>query len=563
MTEIRGPGLLRPPRSTYTEDEFFKNFNREMPSRSQAADASYDLSKIDTTVNSIERILEMNRIEAQESELVDPEALNQEYPGLPKPFVKPTKRVVAEEIYRRHKKRADLGTVVSNADNSALTTMATFGAALIPHAIDPVNIIADITVAGTILSVASAGRGVRAAMIAAREQSAGRQFLQGAAEGVAGNLATEPFTFAAAQQEMQDYTAGQALVNITAGGVFFPVARFGLSKTASYVKKLGPNHVEAMAQSSIAQAAAGRRVDLDAHVRDFMAEAGGTPRWAPEYRYAPAANPSNRKFYAGTNHQYPDLRNTVLIDEDLGDGIYLTDSPGVANGISARKLAHKTGKVLEVDLGEARIIDLESHIPTEIRNVLEPIVRDAIGQKKFAELEARPGRELFNEIRESVESGKSNDELVGRVNKALEEAGYDGYRYESGKQGGDASNAVMLFNDSKATVGNRIKPDMSAVRRASDDELKQLVERNQDHKSEWTYDDKAYKEFQEMEDIPVDVETRELQRAADETLEELTEMERIGSLDKTQVKELEELRAAKAQEATNDQMIKSAFACLR
>lgn len=557
MAEIRSPQQNR----SFTEippEAFAKAFDEAFPSSTDVLGAAYDLSKIDTTLNSIERIIDLDRIEAQESDIVAPEELNAEFPGLPTPFTKPTKRAVAEEIYKRHKKRADLGSVLARAKDNPALTAGTFAASLVPHAIDPVNLAADLTIGGAIFAI---GRG---AMSARSVMSARRALAQGAAEGIAGNLATEPFTLTANQMELQDYTVAQAFVNVTAGGVFFPVARFGLSKTASFVKGLGPNHVEAIAQSSVAQAAAGRRVDVDAHIRDFRAEAGGSPRWAPEYRYAPISNPSNQRFYAGTNHQYPELRrDTVRIDEDLGDGIYLTDSPGVANGISARKLANKTGKVLEVDLGDMRIIDLESHIPTEIRNVLEPIVRDAIGQKKFAEMEARPGRELFDEIRESVEAGKANDEMVGRVNRALEEAGYDGYRYESGKQGGDSSNAVMLFNDSKVTPRNSIKPDMGSVRRASDDELKELIDRNQDHKSEWTYDDKAYKEFQEMEDIPVDVETREIQMAAEEALEELAEMERINALDEAQVKELEQLRAEKAQEATNDQMIKSAFSCLR
>tara|TARA_R100001086_G_scaffold240680_1_gene167023 strand:- start:1985 stop:3658 length:1674 start_codon:yes stop_codon:yes gene_type:complete len=557
VADVRSPQQNK----AFTEippEAFTHGFNDAFPSSSDVLDAAYDLSKIDTTLNSIDRMIELDKIEAQESEVVDPVELNKEFPGLPTPFTKPTKRAVAEEIYKRHKERVELGGVLSRAQDDPFLSTGTFAASLIPHAIDPINLAADLTVGGALLGI---GRGV---MGARSVMTARRAFMQGAAEGVLGNLATEPFTFAANQMELQDYSVAQAMVNVAAGGVFFPAVRFGLNQGSALVKRFGSNHVEAVGQSALSQASAGRRVDVNPLIRDFHIEAGGSPRWAPEYRYSPTNITVGRKFYAGTNHSFPNLKeNTVLIDTDLGDGIYLSDSPGVANGISARKLGSKTGKVLEVDLSEARLIDLDAPITPSVKAALEPLVREVLGQKRFDSLETRPGRELFDEVRDAVESGKATDELVAKANKALEEAGYDGYRYETGQQGGDKSNGVMLFNDSKATTSRAIKPDLAAVRRASDEELQSIVERNQDFKSEWTYDDAAYKDFQEMDELPVDVETREIQASADEALEELAEIERIGALDEAQIRELEVLREAKREAEVADQMVNFAYSCLR
>ena len=555
MTEIREPRQLT-PNTTVSQDQFYEGLNKAFPSTSDVSEAAYDLSKVDSTLSAINRMTEMSRIEAQESPILPPEELNKEYPGLPQPFTRPTKRAVADEIWKRHKERVDLSQVVSNAEDSLLTGAATLGASLLPHAIDPVNILADLTIGGAIMSIGRGAMGAKAVLSA-------RQVLsRGAAEGVLGNLATEPVTFAANQAELQDYTAAQAFVNITAGGVFFPAARFGLSKTGSFLKRLGPNHVEAVGQASVAQVAGGRRVNVDPLVGDFRAEAGGSPRWAPEYRFAPDPNVKGRTLYAGTSHQYPDIKShTVLIDEDFGDGIYLSDSPGVANGISSRKLG-KSGKVLEVKLGDTNIIDLDAPLSPNAKAALEPILEKVLGKKKLAEFEARPGKEIFDELREAVELGKASDEVVAEVNRGLEAVGFDGYRYETGKRGGDASNGVMLFNDSKSTVAREIKPDMSAVRKSSDGQLQEVVDRNQDWRSDTTYDDAAYKDFKEMADVPVEPETAQIQRLADDAIDDLDQMKKINLLTESEIKELEQIKKFKAEEATREQLIKSAFVCV-
>lgn len=550
-----GAGAVRLP-----DDQRDAFLEKALPTTGEVLSASFDLSAEETSLNSIERMVELSSLD-QGQERLPPEELNKRFPGMPVPFTEAKPLSVAQEIFDRHKRRMELSQVIANAQETPLVYAGTFASSLVPHMIDPINLAADFTVGGAIISL---GRGVTGARVVLQSSNAGR-LARGAAEGVLGNLATEPLTIAANELDLQDYTVAQAFTNIVAGGVFFPAARFGLSKVAALVGRYGPDHVEAFGKAAIGQVAAGRRVDLDPMVRDLSRELGGAPRWAQEYSFRPLG-PDLRgtPLYVSGKGNIPTIRDSVLFEEDFGDGVYITDHPGVANGAASRKLDQQGGGVLEVELGDVKLLDLDGTINPEVRKAIEPILRDVLGKKY--DFEAKTGKGLFDDVRRALESGKGNDETIPRINQALQEAGFDGYRYEGGKSGAaDPHNAILMFNPDKVTERQRIAPDLSAVRSAPRNELQETLDRNQDFRSDLPYDDQAFKEFKDStagEFSPI-VDTNTISKGADEALEELDGLRNQELLSPAEIKELEDIKGMKKQAEAQDRLIAAATYCVR
>lgn len=549
---IRAPRELNTVRHDPT-NEVLKNY----VSLEDSVKAAYELSALDTTLNSVARMDALDALSKEDQELIPPEELNKRYPGLPSPFVEPKSARVAEEIVRRIQERQDLAGIISRGPKGIGADVVRFSAAMVPHALDPVNLAADLTVGGALLTV---GRGAKIAHSAASME---RVLARGAAEGVLGNLAVEPLAMAAAKQEMQDYTVAQAFTNVVAGGVFFPAAKYGVSKVAGFVRRLGPTHVEATAQGAVTQLASGKRVDVDPLVRDFVNETKHLPTWANEYKFRALdlGNLKGTKMYVATNKPSAQIKDSVVLDEDFGPGVYLTDAPNVANGVSARKLSNKHGPVLEVSLEGAKLLDLENSLDPRVKQALTPIVEEVLGKQRMKRVET--GRQIFEELSDAIENGKAKDADIERINKAIEEAGFDGFRYEGGQLTKDAPvhNGIKLFSPNKLKEVQRLRSELPPP--PSNKEVGDTLARNQDFKSETNFDDAAFKEFQESgKGFETEVKPEKISQEADAAVEELKSLKDQELLTEGEIKELDAINEMKRVEEETDEMIKSATYCV-
>lgn len=148
----------------------------------------------------------------------------------------------------------------------------------------------------------------------------------------------------------------------------------------------------------------------------------------------------------------------------FGPGTYVTSDPGVALSYTkkgARSLEQDGQTVYGINwIGEQppNLIDLSQPLPLAARDVFfESYHGGAFGYpdsefERFAEeMETKPGDEVYQEIRQTIAeqyySKGDADEHLENLHLALQEAGYDGFRYEGGKYTKNASHEATVFFD--------------------------------------------------------------------------------------------------------------------
>lgn len=505
----------------------------------EAALASLKLSAKDAPVFSISRILDVAEKQA-EGEKISPEELNNKYGHQGYEFSYPMTESAAQFVIDEKKKRQELEQIISEGPKGVLSTGLNFTAALLPHAVDPLNVAAGAAVGGVVRFAWLAQKG-KVGFVAAN-----------IAEQFIGNALIEPVSFASAAIEEREYTASQAFVNSMGGAILGTGIKFGGGALFSKLNGKGwTGHLTAH-QTALSQLLQGRKVDVSFIKEDLLNET--TPiREAPLEKLDIKSEMTGKKFYAATFDKTEVPQRFDSIGDNMGDGLYLTTSKESANGASGSKYSDKLGDVLEFDgIEKKNLIDLDEPISLEIKQALP----EFLGNVK----ENTTLRDVIDDLRDT------NREQLNQLNSELQSKGYDGYYHDNRKvlgESGRDENILMLFDKEKVQPSNRYKADRSLVSSVSTEKMLEI------NKLESVRKDSPFKEY--TSDLPKssqDLLNRPLE--LDENVSKLdskmadfeAEIEAYAKDGHISADDMELIKASKQSEVELENSFMEAFRCM-
>jgi hypothetical protein len=546
----------------------------------RSAEAAVALSTLDTAVFSIARIKRMHDLEQEAGEKIEPGKLNEMYPEVSHrvPFTEPMTKRVADEIADRQRTRMQFESAMASGPGGFWGEGTRFAAGMIPHMFDPIEMASGFAAEGVLAKIA--GRAAMAGKVSYRlASSPAGQFVKTAAEGIAGNLAVEPLVLFAAQQDQTDYDALDAMVNITGGAIGFAGARYAGSHALEFVRRQSPRLFEHLRNTAIGQWVSGRMVNVEpvlhAHVDELadvahvgapheriFREAAGAPY---EYRALPPERVNDRPLFAASISRTDDIREAKLriLEEDFGDGVYVTDNPRVAHANAAQELEAADGSVFEFKPDDLRYVDLQTPAKPELVAAIREVLPELA--EKVA---SKTGREALETVREGVGRGDYPANALGRIQEALRGQGFDAYRWEGGDFLGSKNtphNAMLVFNPEKVQAPVRSLPaDRTLKPQLDEGALRREAERSQSQEAQVGYDAEAVKQHQaaRQSPAPADPKHAEVALEADSVVEQLDSLKAQELLSDTSAAELEVLKQAKQDEETLNRLMTQAFHCV-
>lgn len=551
----------------------------------EAMDASFDLSAEETPVASMNALIEMGEAEKKGGELISHEELNELFPEASKPFTEPKTMAVAELIIDRDKKRQRLAKTIANGPQGAFYGASRFAGMLLPHALDPINVGLGILTAGAFPLVFTASRFPRVAKImgtaAGIEATVGQTFIRSSAEGLIGSALAEPLVIAASVEDGREYGVEDAFLNTVGGALAIPgialgarKARplikqgfeFSINKTAEWASAINTKYGKSIQRSSIARLLQDKRPRADLMLEDMIKETDGShPSWAGTSKYLyNKIGSANRglRVYGVTDNKNVSFEEAVtqIVDDFMGEGVYLTDSPIVANGLGARKAFDIVGDIHQLDIADdLKLVDLDSQI-------------DDAFKEKFAEFmdlpEGMTGREAYQALFEKIHADQVRGSAIEEVNQKFADEGFDGLAHSSGEVQGvkhSNHNSMMLFDSKKVNPRGVIEPDQKAVGGVDAKVIENAQKNSGNGIDEFGSDDpmRDISEVNKLIDNPDEpITLRDIQAEEQAFLEELDSMESQGLLNDAEIDELSAIRAAEQDAELQDQIFKGAVACL-
>jgi len=552
--QVDPPVDSRVPLANPGRDEAFLESSGDVPFQAtlgQSIEASYDLASMDTTTNSIANLIVQRKLDEQGYKKLQPDELNKMFPGMAEPFNEPMSQVQAEIISERNQERQRLNFLAGSGPQGFGNDALRFGAAMARHSIDPTDAILGLGV-GKLLSLAVRGSKLAAAF--GKTATRGQRLAVDIGEGVAGNVAAEPFVYYSNRRDHQEYTAEQSFVNAVSGAVGFAALKHGVGKGIDILKRMGPESYAAHLRAAGSHAVEGKRIDVDSFVNTKAVELGGD---GVGYTHVKKGDVelSSAPVYIGSkiNTNNIDLVETSPLSKYTGDGIYITDNKQVANNVASSSFEGGSGGVLEVNLKDVKTVDLDIAPDVELRARIQ----------EATEIEMKDGQTLgqyIDDIR-----GEDDGARLTALNEALQSQGVDGYRWTGDNFEGvshAANNQMMLFNKDKLEVGSRESGKISEVSRLSDEKLTAKSDEVNSYKSDNQYEPEFERAFDEnlQQRFPED-DAKSLESEIDSWIEEAEELNRQGGLDAESRAELDSLRAEQVSLQTRDEMSKAAAVC--
>ncbi len=262
-----------------------------------------------------------------------------------------------------------------------------------------------------------------------------------------------------------------------------------------------------------------------------------------------------------------------MIGQDLGDGVYLSDNPWRENGAAAGSLEGVPGKLHEVELqGATKLLNLDEPLTGDIRSIAEPYMEEIHGKQAGEMLDSMSGREVMNEITQAVHAGELPETTHPDIQKAVGDAGYDGYQFvDKGETGGGPHNVAMLFDhDNTGDAGGKItpsrsfEPDQGSVPSLSPERQSALL---QDHGSptrDALYDPALHADLEKrMTEGPEKEHIHALKKHIDDLMEQAQILRDQGALSEKESSLLDALKDFDGDVEDQAQAIKNMAVCLR
>lgn len=455
------------------------------------------------------------------------DAANQLYPYMAEPFTSDVDPRVAAFQAERQLHRMELQGVIDNSPQTAMAGLGRFGTQLAAGFFDPVSLLT-FEAGGAALGAARVFSGIS------------NRFLQRAANMAVAGAPLVPLEAALSSGLQEPYGVGQAIEQ----GVVAPLAFSGLHEAVGIGyrtarKWIIPGKADAIAgQSAITKMASDRQVDSERVIQDVIAERQ-LPKpdpalarklgvsigelYNPDHEYNPirsAEDFRNRRLFHAAEVANDSIRSSPghAMDQNLGAGIYLTDNPFVAHGYAGSKYGFNGAGVFEAKIGEGRLnlIDGDRNLPAEARSAIEaawqkmrppelvrPLataegkLKDTITFQKN-ELEGffkgKNGLDVIHAINDAVADGRLPAEAMMEIDRALQQAGFDGFHWKGGHDGSAKSNMVKLFDpdltgDAGGKVGtvNKYLPDHALIPEPTPEDVQGAIDHLSSIKSDAAY----------------------------------------------------------------------------
>jgi hypothetical protein len=528
------------------------------------SEAAHELATMDTFVSNWARNSALEDLESRGGQKLPPEALNEKYKDVEVPFSTPMSELAAYHLNEEGAKRRKLKEAIASAPGSDFYKgTVNFAQGILAHAMDPVEFGVG----------AAAGWSFQAAgWVMARSASAGiarttgqmlskQGFAFDAIEGVAGNLALEPYMYDSAQKAQTDYSVADAAMSVLGGGLAFPALKYAGGKSVDLIKKLPESTFANTVKSGLGQLYAGKKPDVEIVKETFdelaygkpatpTAEVPGTSVKGPDYAYEPrtAGELKTQTVYAASRQAGTlDHGSRPVGDLRFGDdGLYITDNPNAANNLAAHPLDTDgpAGDVFSARIDDANLLDLD----LADREVLENLgLKDDLLQLVDEADDVNTAYQMLVEHADETGDDSALKEFMG----TLREQGYDGFKYSDDVQG---HNSAYIFPESKhKVVSNGMTPsDPKAVPQMNKEKLGKYADKMQSRESELHFDEQTQKEFDSFAEQPSDAA-----KMAQETLDE--KMAILSEMEKTEVLDADDLAAfnkIKEMKKNGDQIVK-------
>lgn len=568
---------------------------------SESLGAMFRLSQMDATTQAVAQHKEISEAEERGGAIIPTKELNEMYPDLGTPFTEPKTKAVADIIAARQRRRQELGQIIANGPQNSYMGAARFGVALVPHAIDPINVGSGLAISaltaglGLVKNVGQAAVGAEAAVGAVEAAQAARAvsiagralsnpFIRHFGEGVIGNVASETLVARAAIQEGREYNLDDAFYNTVGGALLVPgviwggqkaiqglryTGKFALNRTAEYLGRIDPKYSEALQATSLARLFNDKKPVPNVFHEHAVAElSGNMPKWAgqnAEYRFERLTPETvkGKAFFAATydSGAIGGVR-TESFDQFLGGAVYMTDDPRVANGAAGRGFKEGNGRVVEISSNDLNLIDLNQPIPEDLHSLFKDLEISSKDLKKLS------GLDVMRRVQDAIQENRLSPTAVEELNQALRSKGYDGYISDGADIEGtprEPHNSIAVFNPEKLTEVREIDPDVQAVGNLPPERIEALQAEAQDEVSQLVHDnpEQLLRDWENTPKEPIQPpELKDLE--ADELVltEQMAELKKQELLDASELKVLEDVQAAQKDAEVLTQMMKYAASCV-
>lgn len=508
------------------------------------------------------------------SEKLPPAELNQIFPGTT--FTSPQTKATAAFIHESNKYKAELQRKIEAGPDNMFYGISKWIGGLVPQALDPINylsgraigavgakVLVGTKIGGALgytkraeLATEAATAEAVSARAAAAKALTLEQFTIGGvrrnvAEGLVGGAVVEPINAAYAQSMGQEYSALDAATNIGVSAVGFTALHQVIGRGARFLGKLSGKHMEIIDKLAEARVATDKLPAPDVVIQDIIRETGGSPKGTgnairPEtFRAVDPTNFADRDWHGvshTTNEPISVSSSRVVGAEGYGAGVYLSDSPHVANGEAARKIDDASGDIHVVNMPpDTKLLNLDQTTPVELVNVLNEQMPKAIeGTEKISQ--------IYEKVKAMMEDDKLPPESLDNLNKIVKDLGYDGIHYMEDNVLGiphDPHNVAMLFDESRLTTKEIMQSNPEVVPRASSKELSALREEMNAPEQHPLYNKEADRRLEEAasaEEIKRQEELTKVEQRAQDLQKEIAELSRLeGIISKEDIQELKDI----------------------
>jgi hypothetical protein len=611
--------LLNPPKQSEYPGELEKLGIPSTKEEAKEAQRKANPSTTDTVANFFELLAYREAEEAQESKKLKPEDLRQKYPDLPealwtREMGSHEARLIADRQYEIRRAQAILA---SSPDG-----LYKFGSSMVYHATDPLNVAANLAVGAGVGAIFRGGmlgfQALRGAGLAANVGAvAGRSF----AEGLISESLTEAINVGISNEFLDNKTFSDYSNNVFAAsvmGVGFDIGGFAVVKggRAGISKMFSPKYAPEIADSTIAQMAAGKTVET----RPIVEELGAKLQQAPlekeimlkrtdpggvgefeivgnKYTYEPVTlEQAPNKVYWAANAPDPYLRGEAIGGVRLGNFLYATDNWILANNTAVMSATGAASITKVLPMPNLRLIDFDAPAPKETRAFFAGKIKDSVegGYKQALDMiKDMPLRDVYSFINKALVDSVDADKRLTEIGKELSK----GYKYDGFFMGGEkvididagSHNSVVLFQHLPNTplekrgiriadfeanpelknpdnVGKfdieRYSVDESAVGAGRRSNVEDVLLSEQDKSRRIDYDDQAYKSVDEAVNQTIETEVRPetYKKEFDDSVAHAEKLQEMGYFSK---QDLEAVKKFSQSEKAETDMLNEATECVR
>lgn len=535
--------------------EDFDKVGDALPSTlGQTMEASFSLANMDTAVGTLARMFSLDEAkERQGFEKLTKDQLNERFRDDGVSFNEDMNILAAQTIVDRHREKARLQEIINSGPQTGVSKVAQFGAGALASMMDPIEATAGILVGAGLGKLALSG-------------GAASKFIPkggvglAATEGVIESTALEFGVAAANKQEQMDYTMADALSNIamgTTGHVGFYGLVKGASRASSFLTRLTPSQRLANFKGYMGQLLTGKKPDIDPINRQHLRELGGKEGSSTEIRYThePITEIKGKRFHHGSREYDVDLsKSNVVIEDDFGDALYLSDNPNVANGHAINSIDNSGGTVKTVELDDLRVLDADNAFPEEAFDGVDMQDIDL----------SQSGKAVMDDVRSRMETGAMPDDTVARINSNIRKS-YDAISHTGGGYlGADTGrhNVLAVLNRDKVREIESFDARRDQLYDPSDEDLAGVTKRFEDDKTDLFYDQQTIDEFQEEFDSFERDYLNNARKAIEENESKIAELEQAGELDAEMQAEINKMQMDDIRGEQEDALIKGLFDCI-